>query len=419
MLCRTDPSQHPVLRENDFAWSMIPDGDRFAGLMTQIMRKTLFFTRIHRAVHVALFVMIIVHGVPTLHAQSDGSSTPLPGFTLSPVFNEPITGTGFPAQESWVQPTRRFTSILADERSVLRNVTQAWLETFTPNDYHRLLPVEGRIGYVDPPKDARALRNMPERSVVLHGIPAPSLSNAWVSSQNINSLVDWYARRNQLDFSVHRSAMAGGDTLIVAHAVQRINDVVVTVLLWTPTLSANGRTMKNTSPESTSIYIEERAFRHRSSLVAEGQDALVELTWQVPFAGLIQEASLRYQVDPFLIAALIQQESGFDPEALSVDSAMGLAQLIPTTAAMLGVSDPHDPEQAIDGGARYLKIMLRRYRGNVEYALAAYNAGPGAVDRYKGIPPFEETQEYVDRIMKQWRQKAMGRFAGEDSSSIG
>lgn len=383
------------------------------------MRKTLFSTQISRMVRIALFAMIIVHGVPTLHAQSDDFSAPLPGFTLSPVFSEPVTGTGFPAQETWAQPARKFSSILADERSVLRNVTQAWLETFTQDDYHRLLPVEGRIGYVDPPKDARILRNLPERSVALNGIVAPSLFNAWTSSRSIHSLIDWYARRNELEFSVHKSLMNGGDTLVVAHAVRRINDVVVTVVLWTPTLSASGKTIKNTAPEATSIYIEERAFRHRSSLVAEGQDALVELTWNVPFAELIQEASLRYQVDPFLIAALIQQESGFDPEALSVDSAMGLAQLIPTTAAMLGVSDPHDPEQAIDGGTRYLKTMLRRYRGNVEYALAAYNAGPGAVDKYKGVPPFEETQEYVDRIMRRWRQKAMGRFALEDTSSIG
>ncbi len=397
------------------------------------MRKALIRTTLKGSIAGALLCLVMLHGVPNLHAQVDNLPTseylngeyakvlpsPLPGSERPVVVDAPITGTGFPALETWTPPVRSFSAILSDERSVLRSVTAAWLETFADDEYHWILPMEGRTGYVDPPKDARKLQSIPERSIALDGIHPTSLTNAWTSSQKINDLVEWYTRRNQLSFTVHRSPMNGDDTLVVAHAVRRINDVVVTVVLWTPTLSAKGQSLRNTPREATSIYIEERSFRHRSKLVAEGQDAVVELTWQVPFLELIQEASLRYQVDPFLIAALIQQESGFDPEALSVDSAMGLAQLIPSTAAMLGVTDPHDPEQAIDGGARYLKIMLRRYRGNVEFALAAYNAGPGAVDKYKGIPPYAETQDYVERIMKKWRQKVMGRFAAQGATSVG
>jgi soluble lytic murein transglycosylase-like protein len=117
-----------------------------------------------------------------------------------------------------------------------------------------------------------------------------------------------------------------------------------------------------------------------------------------PFAAQITASAKRNGIDPALLAGLIKQESGFNPHAGSAAGAQGLTQLMPGTARGLGVSNPFDPAQSIEGGARYLKQQLDHFGGDVARALAAYNAGPGAVQRYGGVPPYAETQNYVRRV---------------------
>jgi soluble lytic murein transglycosylase-like protein len=123
-----------------------------------------------------------------------------------------------------------------------------------------------------------------------------------------------------------------------------------------------------------------------------------------PYLGEIDAAGARYGVDPQLLQSVIQQESGFDPNATSAAGAQGLMQLMPQTAASLGVTNAYDPAQSIDAGARYLRGQLDRFGGDTSLALAAYNAGAGAVERYGGVPPYAETQNYVQQVLGRYEQ---------------
>ena len=124
---------------------------------------------------------------------------------------------------------------------------------------------------------------------------------------------------------------------------------------------------------------------------------------------LVKEAAERHRIDPALIRAVIQTESGWNAGAVSRKGAVGLMQLVPTTAQRFGVKDMFSPKQNVDAGVRYLKTLLERYNGNLELALAAYNAGEGAVDRARGVPSFRETRNYVQRVQSLF---GSGRFDG-------
>jgi soluble lytic murein transglycosylase-like protein len=139
----------------------------------------------------------------------------------------------------------------------------------------------------------------------------------------------------------------------------------------------------------------------------------------VPYEQQIDAAAAKYGIDPAVLKGLIKQESGFNPSAGSSAGAQGLTQLMPGTASSLGVTDLHDPAQSIDGGAHYLKMQLDRFGGDYSKALAAYNAGPGAVQRYGGVPPYSETQNYVKNVLafaQQYRQDG-GQAAASQSQS--
>ncbi len=113
---------------------------------------------------------------------------------------------------------------------------------------------------------------------------------------------------------------------------------------------------------------------------------------------LVRAAAVRAGLPPAFVESVAKTESGFDPKALSPKGAIGVMQLMPSTAKAMG-ADPHDPEQNIDAGARLLRELLLKYNGDVVKALAAYNAGEPAVDRYQGVPPYPETQHYVNTVV--------------------
>jgi soluble lytic murein transglycosylase-like protein len=115
----------------------------------------------------------------------------------------------------------------------------------------------------------------------------------------------------------------------------------------------------------------------------------------------VQAAAHKYGLDPTLLAAVAQTESGFNPRAQSQAGAKGLMQLMDATARGLGITDSFDPAQSLDGGARFLSGLLKQFNGDVRLALAAYNAGPVAVKKYGGIPPYQETQRYVPKVLAQ------------------
>jgi hypothetical protein len=151
-------------------------------------------------------------------------------------------------------------------------------------------------------------------------------------------------------------------------------------------------------------------------IAATSKDS-AQLDSSVPYSQLISKAAAKYSLDAQLLARVVQAESNFNPRAISVKNAQGLMQLMPQTSSQLAVRNPFDPAQSIDAGAHYLRQLLDKFSGNVELALAAYNAGPDRVTQYNGLPPYRETQNYVRKITKPQAKKIAASTKSMPSSA--
>lgn len=223
-------------------------------------------------------------------------------------------------------------------------------------------------------------------------INSSSQAQAFSRVNELNRYIDSFYPRETIEADkkdVFREILASSEAQIPSNSVFNINTVPkITKEKLSPL--PFGSLSKPVSVEKTEVKKETSSL---SNTVSKTKDAIMDY---------IKEASERHGVEEKLIKALIKQESGFNPNAVSSAGALGLMQLMPSTAKYLGVQDALNPKENIEGGVKYLKQMLDKYNGNKILALAAYNAGPRAVDKYDGVPPYKETQNYVRAVLKNY-----------------
>lgn len=179
----------------------------------------------------------------------------------------------------------------------------------------------------------------------------------------------------------------------------------------TPSADATKTSASGTLAEAISEHLESSDF----FCLTPNRDVSEQLLALYPFADDILQAADENRLDALLVAAMVETESSFDASARSPKGAQGLLQVMPTTAAELGIADPEDPRENLEAGARYMRRMLERFKGDLTLALAAYNAGPAVVARYGGIPPYPETSAYVERVLRRYldHRQAVWQSVGE------
>ncbi len=177
-------------------------------------------------------------------------------------------------------------------------------------------------------------------------------------------------------------------------AYERVAQIERTLLQKTSAMNAT----QNISPEKANEFANLLKIKPSTPLKYNVVNANTNIS-KGEIQNIVAKLSQKHKIDEKLVMAVIQQESNFNPKAVSKAGAKGLMQLMPPTAKELGVTNPFNPEQNLEGGVKYLSKMITKYRGNIVLGLAAYNAGAGNVDKYNGVPPYKETQKYIKNIL--------------------
>jgi soluble lytic murein transglycosylase-like protein len=215
------------------------------------------------------------------------------------------------------------------------------------------------------------------------------------------------ARNKRMYFSLLLSAIImGSASQLSAERIffangrsMSVKDYEISGNIMTVTLRGGGQAIFDKSIIARVVSDEVPDVDKSVAAAAEASHAVVD--WR-PFAELIESVSLKHGVDPALVHAVVQVESNYEPRAISGMGARGLMQVLPSTAAEFGVRNLLDPQANLEAGVQYLKFLLTRF--NLSQAIAAYNAGPAVVRKYRGIPPFPETQHYVKRVLAAFRR---------------